>query len=113
VRSAPSLDASHSKNYTVERINCPLSSSNIPASLTSRLGAKINIEQNHVHSLGDLILNLRDCDGQDAFMDSYLSTQRSTVLQHVCVLIYVFEVSIHDAAKDAAYYRDCPDTLQE
>ncbi|KAH9985057.1 rraga protein [Russula compacta] len=86
--------------------------SNNPASLTSRLGATIDVEQNHVRFLGDLILNLWDCGGQDSFMDSYLSTQRSTIFQHVGVLIYVFEVSAHDAAKDAAYYRDCLDALQ-
>src|SRR6266850_4344496 len=91
----------------------PLHSSNSPASLTSRLGATIDVEQNHVRFLGDLILNLWDCGGQDAFMDSYLSTQRSTIFQHVGVLIYVFEVSAHDAAKDAAYYRDCIDALQK
>src|SRR5580693_3355770 len=88
-------------------------SSNNPASLTSRLGATIDVEQNHVRFLGDLILNLWDCGGQDAFMDSYLSTQRSTIFQHVGVLIYVFEVSAHDAVKDAAYYRDCIDALQK
>ncbi|KAF8489244.1 Gtr1/RagA G protein [Russula emetica] len=87
--------------------------SNNPASLTSRLGATIDVEQNHVRFLGDLILNLWDCGGQDAFMDSYLSTQRSTIFQHVGVLIYVFEVSAHDAVKDAAYYRDCIDALQK
>src|SRR6266850_5372833 len=91
----------------------PLHSSNNPASLTSRLGATIDVEQNHVRFLGDLILNLWDCGGQDAFMDSYLSTQRSTIFQHVGVLIYVFEVSVHDAVKDAAYYRDCIDALQK
>jgi hypothetical protein len=90
-----------------------LHSSNNPASLTSRLGATIDVEQNHVRFMGDLILNLWDCGGQDAFMDSYLSTQRSTIFQHVGVLIYVFEVSAHDAAKDAAYYRDCLDALQK
>jgi Ras-related GTP-binding protein A/B len=89
-----------------------LHSSNNPASLTSRLGATIDVEQNHVRFLGDLILNLWDCGGQDAFMDSYLSTQRSTIFQHVGVLIYVFEISTHDAVKDAAYYRDCLDALQ-
>ena len=88
-------------------------SSNNPASLTSRLGATIDVEQNHVRFLGDLILNLWDCGGQDAFMDSYLSTQRSTIFQHVGVLIYVFEVSAHDAVKDAVYYRDCIDALQK
>jgi Ras-related GTP-binding protein A/B len=92
-----------------------LHSSNNPASLTSRLGATIDVEQNHVRFLGDLILNLWDCGGQDAFMDSYLSTQRSTIFQHVGVLIYVFEVEVsaHDAVKDAAYYRDCLDALQK
>jgi hypothetical protein len=96
----------------VEPVTPPFSSSNNPASLTSRLGATIDVEQNHVRFLGDLILNLWDCGGQDAFMDSYLSTQRSTIFQHVGVLIYVFEVGAHDAAKDAAYYRDCLDALQ-
>ncbi|KAN0135371.1 Gtr1/RagA G protein conserved region domain containing protein [Lactarius tabidus] len=87
--------------------------SNNPASLTSRLGATIDVEQNHVRFLGDLILNLWDCGGQDSFMDSYLSTQRSTIFQHVWVLIYVFEVGARDTAKDAEYYRDCLDALQK
>jgi Ras-related GTP-binding protein A/B len=46
-------------------------------------------------------------------MDSYLTTQRSTIFQHVAVLIYVFEVGARDAAKDAEYYRDCLDALQK
>jgi hypothetical protein len=46
-------------------------------------------------------------------MDSYLSTQRSTIFQHVWVLIYVFEISARDATKDAEYYRDCLDALQK
>jgi Ras-related GTP-binding protein A/B len=46
-------------------------------------------------------------------MDSYPSTQRSIIFQHVGVLIYVFQVSAHDATKDAAYYRDCLDALQK
>jgi len=83
----------------------PLHSSNNPASLTLRLGATIDVEQHHVRFLGDLILNLWDCGGQDAFM---VSTQRSTIFQHVGVLIYIFEVSAHDAAKDAVYYRGSP-----
>ncbi|KAH9950296.1 Gtr1/RagA G protein conserved region-domain-containing protein [Amylocystis lapponica] len=81
--------------------------SNNPASLTSRLGATIDVEQNHVRFLGDLILNLWDCGGQDAFMDSYLSTQQSIIFQHVGVMIYVFEVETRNMAKDLEYYRDC------
>jgi Ras-related GTP-binding protein A/B len=52
----------------------PLHMLNIPASLTSRLGATINVEQNHVRFVKDLILNLWDCGNQDAFMDSHPST---------------------------------------
>ncbi|KAI0063392.1 hypothetical protein BV25DRAFT_424934 [Artomyces pyxidatus] len=87
--------------------------SNNPASLTSRLGATIDVEQNHVRFLGDLILNLWDCGGQDSFMDSYLSTQRSTIFQHVGVMIYVFEVESRDMPKDLTYYRDCLDALRK
>lgn len=88
-------------------------SSNNPASLTARLGATIDVEQNHVRFLGDLILNLWDCGGQDAFMDSYLTTQRSTIFQHVGVMIYVFDVETHEMHKDLEYYRDCLDGLRQ
>ncbi|KAJ7024278.1 Gtr1/RagA G protein conserved region-domain-containing protein [Mycena alexandri] len=87
--------------------------SNNPASLTARLGATIDVEQNHVRFLGDLILNLWDCGGQDAFMDSYLTTQRSTIFQHVGVLIYVFDVETSEMPKDLEYYRDCLDGLRQ
>jgi Ras-related GTP-binding protein A/B len=87
------------------------SSSNNPTSLTSRLGATIDVEQNHVRFLGDLILNLWDCGGQDAFMDSYLTTQRSTIFQHVGVLIYVFDIESRETHKDLEYYRDCLENL--
>ncbi|KAG9318625.1 Gtr1/RagA G protein [Chiua virens] len=87
--------------------------SNNPASLTSRLGATIDVEQNHVRFLGDLILNLWDCGGQDAFMDSYLSTQRSTIFSHAGVMIYVFDVESREMAKDLEYYRDCLNGLSQ
>lgn len=92
---------------------CVHRSSNNPASLTARLGATIDVEQNHVRFLGDLILNLWDCGGQDAFMDSYLTTQRSTIFQQVGVLIYVFDVETNEMNKDLEYYRDCLDGLRQ
>jgi Ras-related GTP-binding protein A/B len=46
-------------------------------------------------------------------MDSYLSTQRSTIFQHVAVLIYVFDVETREALKDLDYYRDCLDGLKK
>lgn len=71
------------------------------------------MEQNHVRFLGDLVLNLWDCGGQDSFMDSYLSTQRSTIFQHVAVLIYVFDIETREALKDLDYYRDCIEGLKK
>jgi Ras-related GTP-binding protein A/B len=45
-------------------------------------------------------------------MDSYLSAQRSTIFQHVGVMIYVFDVETHEMSKDLEYYRDCLDGLK-
>jgi len=88
-------------------------SSNNPASLTARLGATIDVEQNHVRFLGDLILNLWDCGGQDSFMDTYLTTQRSTIFQQVGVMIYVFDVESREMTKDLEYYTDCMAGLKQ
>jgi Ras-related GTP-binding protein A/B len=86
-------------------------SSNNPASLTARLGATIDVEQNHVRFLGDLVLNLWDCGGQDSFMDTYLTMQRSTIFQQVGVMIYVFDVESRETIKDMEYFRDCMASL--
>ena len=40
-------------------------------------------------------------------MDSYLTTQRSTIFQQVGVMIYVFDVETREMGKDLEYYRDC------
>jgi hypothetical protein len=58
-----------------------------------------------------LSLDLWDC----SFQYSYTRTERSTIFQHirVGVLVYVFEVSAHDAANDAAHYHDYIDALQK
>ncbi|KAJ7286378.1 Gtr1/RagA G protein conserved region-domain-containing protein [Mycena rebaudengoi] len=70
--------------------------SNNPASLTARLGATIDVEAEPY-----------------AFMDSYLTTQRSTIFQQVGVLIYVFDVETNEMNKDLEYYRDCLDGLRQ
>lgn len=46
-------------------------------------------------------------------MDSYLSTQQSTIFQHVGVLIYVFEVESRSGAQDLAYYKECLNALRK
>ncbi|EIW84871.1 hypothetical protein CONPUDRAFT_87379 [Coniophora puteana RWD-64-598 SS2] len=87
--------------------------SNNPASLTERLGATIDVEQNHVRFLGDLILNLWDCGGQEAFMESYLHQQRSTVFSAVGVLIYVFDIETRELGRDLEYFRECLEGLRQ
>jgi Ras-related GTP-binding protein A/B len=88
VRCVPSIEYTCVLAYSV--LSC--CSNNNTASLTARLGATIDVEQNLVRFFGDLILNLWDCGGQDVYMESYLSTQRSTIFANVGVLIYVFDV---------------------
>jgi len=46
-------------------------------------------------------------------MDSYLTTQRSTIFQHVGVMIYVFDVETPGMSKDLEYYRDCLEGLRQ
>ena len=46
-------------------------------------------------------------------MDSYLTTQRSTIFQHVGVMIYVFDVESRGMNKDLEYYRDCLEGLKQ
>ena len=46
-------------------------------------------------------------------MDSYLSTQQSTIFSHVGVLIYVFEVESRNMLKDLEYYTDCLNALRK
>jgi len=78
-------------------------------SLTHRLGATIDVEQSHQRFLGSVILNLWDCGGQGSFLDSYLSTQKSTIFAHVGVLIYVFDTQETDKEweNDLGYFRQC------
>jgi len=45
-------------------------------------------------------------------MDSYLTTQRANIFQHVGVLIYVFDVETREMNKDLEFYRDCLDALR-
>lgn len=62
--------------------------------------------------LGNLILNLWDCGGQEAFVDSYLTSQRDHVFRNVEVLIYVFDIESREFSKDLSVYMSCLDALQ-
>jgi Ras-related GTP-binding protein A/B len=78
--------------------------SNFVARDVRRLGATIDVEHSHAKFMGNLTLNLWDCGGQDAFMDSYLNTQRENVFSDAEVLIYVFDIESRDVERDLETY---------
>eukprot|EP01116_Phalansterium_solitarium_P022216 TRINITY_DN7254_c0_g1_i2.p1 TRINITY_DN7254_c0_g1~~TRINITY_DN7254_c0_g1_i2.p1 ORF type:complete len:311 (-),score=152.45 TRINITY_DN7254_c0_g1_i2:128-1060(-) len=78
---------------------------------TMRLGATIDVEHSHVRFLGNLVLNLWDCGGQEGFMENYLSSQRDHVFRDVEVLIYVFDIQSRELAKDVDQFRQCLQAL--
>jgi len=80
---------------------------------TMRLGATIDVEHSHVRFLGNLVLNLWDCGGQEAFMENYFSSQRDHIFRNVEVLIYIFDIESRENQKDLAYYRSCVEAIQQ
>lgn len=88
---------------------------------TRRLGSTLDVEHSHVRFLGNLVLNLWDCGGQQSYMDSYLDKQRSQVFSTVGVLIYVFDLVGAEGGeegqaeweRDVRYYKDCISALYQ
>uniref|UniRef100_G3MLV7 GTP-binding protein n=2 Tax=Amblyomma TaxID=6942 RepID=G3MLV7_AMBMU len=78
---------------------------------TRRLGATIDVEHSHVRFLGNLVLNLWDCGGQEAFMENYFASQKDTIFRNVEVLIYVFDVESRELEKDLHYYQSCLEAI--
>lgn len=78
---------------------------------TRRLGATIDVEHSHIRFLGNLVLNLWDCGGQEAFMENYFASQRDNIFRNVEVLIYVFDVESRELEKDMHYYQSCLEAI--
>lgn len=78
---------------------------------TRRLGYTIDVEHSHVRFLGNLVLNLWDCGGQEAFMENYFASQRDIIFRNVEVLIYVFDVESRELEKDMHYYQSCLEAI--
>uniref|UniRef100_A0AAG5CTG5 GTP-binding protein n=1 Tax=Anopheles atroparvus TaxID=41427 RepID=A0AAG5CTG5_ANOAO len=78
---------------------------------TRRLGATIDVEHSHVRFLGNLVLNLWDCGGQESFMEQYFASQKDNIFRNVEVLIYVFDVESRELEKDMHYYQSCLEAL--
>jgi Ras-related GTP-binding protein A/B len=78
----------------------------------NKLGPTLGVENSHVKFLGNLVLNLWDCGGQDVFMENYFESQRDQIFRNVEVLIYVFDVDSHEREKDVDYFRSCIDAIR-
>ncbi|CEL94157.1 unnamed protein product [Vitrella brassicaformis CCMP3155] len=60
---------------------------------TKRFTYTNHVEQSHLRFLGNLILSLWDCGGQDTFMENYFESQREHIFRNCEVLIYVIGLS--------------------
>ncbi|KAJ3150202.1 hypothetical protein HDU89_003291 [Geranomyces variabilis] len=78
---------------------------------TRRLGATIDVEHSNVRFLGNLVLNLWDCGGQEVFMENYIAAQRDHIFRNVEVLIYVFDVESREYERDMHYFQSCIDAI--
>ncbi|EMC94120.1 hypothetical protein BAUCODRAFT_112878 [Baudoinia panamericana UAMH 10762] len=87
--------------------------SNYVAKDVRRLGATVDVEHSNIRFMGNLMLNLWDCGGQDSFVESYLTNQRSHVFTSVAVLIFVFDISSREAAADLLNFASTIRALHE
>ncbi|EJU00799.1 ras-related GTP-binding protein-like protein raga [Dacryopinax primogenitus] len=89
--------------------------SNHLAESTKKLGATIEVEQSQHRFLSDLMLNLWDCGGQEAFMENYLRHDQNQIFSNVQLLIYVFDISAkeYEKERDFGYYTDCLNAIKE
>lgn len=70
-----------------------------------------DVEHSHVRFLGNLVLNLWDCGGQESYMDQYFQSQKENIFRNVEVLIYVFDVESREFDKDMHYYQSCLEAI--
>jgi len=80
---------------------------------TMRLGPTLGIENTHVRFLGNLVLTLWDCGGQDLYLEKYFESQHDQIFRGVEVLIYVFDVESKERKKDLATFGKCVEAIKQ
>jgi Ras-related GTP-binding protein A/B len=73
----------------------------------------VDVNKSRVRFLGNLVLSLWDCGGQDMFMEQYFQSQREHIFKNVEVLIFVFDVTSKDFTGDLSHYETCLAALQD
>lgn len=84
---------------------------NYLATDTNSLGPTMEVEHTNVKFLGNLNLNIWDCGGQKAFMESYFTSQKENIFRNVGVLIHVFDVQSDNAQNDMDTFRATVEAL--
>lgn len=64
----------------------------------------VDVEHSHVRFLGNLVLNLWDCGGQESFMEQYFQSQKNNIFRNVAVLIYVFDVESRELVSSSLIF---------
>lgn len=80
---------------------------------TMRLGPTLDVEHSHVRFLGNLVLNLWDCGGQDAFYENYFESQRDHIFRGVQLLIYVFDIESREIEKDMNHFDGSLEAIEQ
>ena len=86
---------------------------------TGRLHPTNQVEHSSFRFMGNLMLSLWDCGGQDVFMENYFDSQREHIFKNTLVLIYVMSASAivseaaPDSNKELTYYRNTVDSLRQ
>ena len=80
---------------------------------TTNLSPTLDVENHQVRFLGDLVLNLWDCGGQDAFFESYFERDRETIFRSVELLIYVFDIESNSTEIDFEHFRGVLQAIEE
>lgn len=75
------------------------------------IALSVDVEHSHVRFLGNLVLNLWDCGGQESFMEQYFQSQKNNIFRNVAVLIYVFDVESRELDRDMHYYQSCLEAI--
>jgi len=74
---------------------------------TQSFSSTVSVERGQVRFLGDLVLNLWDCGGQQQYIKSYFTTERELIFSNVSVLIFVLDVMSNQVDADLDDYRQC------
>ena len=91
---------------------------NYGAKETGRLHPTNQVEHSSFRFMGNLMLSLWDCGGQDVFMENYFESQKEHVFRNTMILIYVLSASAvvndgGDSQKEITYYRNTVDSLRQ